>query len=60
MPHVDWVKNSVQCELGWPRDFFIYLYVEINPYHAKFIYLNFHPLEDVSRYRGPHLQVGEN
>ena len=27
---------------------------------ARLIYLNFHPLEDVSRYRDPQLQVGEN
>ena len=32
----------------------------INPYPAKVIYLNFHPLEIVSRYRDPQLQVGEN
>ena len=31
-----------------------------NPYPAKVIYLNFHPLEVVSRYRDPQLQVGEN
>ena len=31
-----------------------------NPCHAKLIYLNFHPLEVVSRYRDPQLQVGEN
>ena len=29
----------------------------LNPYHAKLIYLNFHPLEIVSRYRDPQLQV---
>ena len=38
---------------------FSYLY-EINPYPAKLIYLNFHPLEAVSRYRDPQPQVGEN
>ena len=32
----------------------------IKPYHAKFIYLNCHPLEVVSRYRDPQLQVDEN
>ena len=32
----------------------------INPYPAKLMYLNFHPLEVVSRYRDPQLQVGEN
>ena len=28
--------------------------------HAKVSHLNFHPLEFVSRYRDPQLQVGEN
>ena len=32
----------------------------INPYPAKVIYLNFHPLEVVSRYRDTQLQVAEN
>ena len=32
----------------------------VNPYPAKLIYLNFQPLEVVSRYRDPHLQVSEN
>ena len=32
----------------------------LNPYPAKLIYLNFHPLEIVSRYRDPQLQVAEN
>ena len=31
--------------------------VRVDPYPAKFIYLNFHPLEVVSRYRDPQLQV---
>ena len=31
-----------------------------NPFPAKLIYLNFHPLEVVSRYRDPQLQVAEN
>ena len=31
----------------------------VNPYPAKLIYLNFHPLEVVSRYRDPQLRVGE-
>ena len=31
-----------------------------NPYPANQIYLNFHPLEVVSRYRDPQLQVDEN
>ena len=29
-------------------------------YPAKLIYLNFHPLKVVSRYRYPQLQMGEN
>ena len=32
----------------------------MSPYHTKWIHLNFHPLEVVSRYRDPQLQVGEN
>ena len=32
----------------------------INFYTDKYIYLNFHPLEAVSLYRDPQLQVGEN
>ena len=32
----------------------------ITPYPAKLIYLNFQPLEVVSRYRDPQLQVVEN
>ena len=32
----------------------------INPYPAELIYLNFHPLEVVSGYRDPQLQVAEN
>ena len=34
--------------------------VRANPYSAKLIYYNFQPLEVVSRYRDPQLQVGEN
>ena len=30
-----------------------------NPYLAKLIYLNFHPLQVVSRYRDPQLQMDE-
>ena len=32
----------------------------INPYPAEIIYLNFQPLEVVSRYRDPQPQVVEN
>ena len=31
-----------------------------NPYPAKLVYLNFQPLEVVSRYRDPQHQVIEN
>ena len=31
-----------------------------NPFFAKLSYLNFNPLEVVSRYRDSQLQVGEN
>ena len=34
--------------------------IKINPYPAKLIYLNFHPLEAVSRYSDPQLQVAEH
>ena len=36
------------------------IYYIVESYPAKFIYLNFHLLEVVSRYRDPQLQVGEN
>ena len=36
------------------------LWEKINLCPAKLIYLNFHPLEVVSRYRDPQLQVDEN
>ena len=32
----------------------------MNPCHAKLIYFDFHPLEVVSRWRDPQLQVSEN
>ena len=34
--------------------------VHLNPEPAELIYLNFHPLEVVSRYRDQQIQVGEN
>ena len=34
--------------------------MSVYPFPAELIYLNFHPLEVVSRYRDPQLQVGEN
>ena len=43
--------------------FFVYvciLLLDFNSYLAKLYYLNFHPLEVVSRYRDPQLQVAEN
>ena len=33
--------------------------LRVDPYPAKLIYLNFHPVEAVSRQRGRQLQVGE-
>ena len=35
-------------------------YSDGNSFLAKLSYLNFHPLEIVSRYRDPQLQVDEN
>ena len=35
------------------------LHLYFNPYPAKLLYLNFHPLVVVSRYRDPQLQVAE-
>ena len=37
-----------------------YILWSIDPFPAKVIYLNFQPLEVVSRYRDPQLQVAEN
>ena len=34
--------------------------LRVNPYSAKLIFLNYQPLEAVSRYRNPQLQVAEN
>ena len=39
---------------------FIFKFDFINPYPAKYIYLNFQPLEVVFRYRDPQPQVVEN
>ena len=36
------------------------IFSPFHPYPAKLIYLNFHPLAVVSRYRKPQLQVSEN
>ena len=36
------------------------LQITVNPYPAKVIYLNFHPLEVVFRFRDPQPQVVEN
>ena len=41
----------------------MYIYTDstrVNPLGAALDNLNFHPLEGVSRFRDPHLQVGEN
>ena len=34
--------------------------LEFNPLPTKLFYFNFHPVEVVSRYREPQLQLGEN
>ena len=44
---------------GGQRSQFCY-FLSLNPYLTESIYLNFHPLEVVSRYRDPQLKVGEN
>ena len=49
----------------WQINAFIYIkeiinFISINFYSAKLIYLSFHPLKVVSRYRDPQLQVAEN
>ena len=36
------------------------MFIRYNPLTAKLFNLNFHPLEDVSRWRDPQLQVSEN
>ena len=35
-------------------------FIDLDPLHAMLSYLYFHPLEVVSHYRDPQLQVGEN
>ena len=39
---------------------YIQLFQRLNPLHAKLFNLNFHPLEVLSRWRDPQLQVSEN
>ena len=39
---------------------YVIIRMVINPYPAKLIYLNFHPLEVVGRGSETQLQVGEN
>ena len=48
--------RSIQVFIKGFIDFEMW-YMCINPQHAKLIYSNFHPLEVVSRYRDPQLQV---
>ena len=40
--------------------YYIYNITAFNPYPVKLNHLNFQPLEVVSRYRDPQLQVAEN
>ena len=40
--------------------FYFFHVCTINTYLAELFYLNFHPLEAVSHYRDPQLQVGKN
>ena len=54
IPGEFFIAFSVPLLLPYP-----YIY-GFNPYPAKLISSNFHPLEVVSRYRDPQLQVGEN
>ena len=48
------------AEIGTRTDDHHALYHHIDPYPAEVIYLNFQPLEVVSRYRDPQPQVVEN
>ena len=53
--------EGIYREFGWPTAQIInFLIGGFNPQSAKLNHLNFHPLEVVSRYRDPQLQVGEN
>ena len=48
---------------GWLYGYVLNLHLRrnrFNPSPAKLTNLNFHPLEVVSRYHDPQLQVGEN
>ena len=42
---------------NWKKETFGLVVYTLFPYPAKFIYLNFHSLEVVSRYRDPQLQA---
>ena len=64
---VVWVITVLYCQetLQWhytlSNEIIIcYLYLSPLIYPDKLIYLNFHQLEVVSRYRDTQLQVGEN
>ena len=50
------ILHFTQKKLAGP----IYNYHPVNPYPAKLIYLNFQPLEVVSRHCDPQLQVVKN
>ena len=50
-----WRQKTLESDVkGWS------MHWKVNPYPAKSIYLNFQPLEVVSCYRDPQLQVAEN
>ena len=49
-----------KLELSWINIFYVELFDYLNPSSGELIYLNFCPLEVVSRYDDPQLQVGEN
>ena len=51
---IEWIINL--CRVGQ----FLGRHLAFNPFPAELSYLNFHPLQVVSRYRDPQLQAGEN
>ena len=57
---MDVIIKFCSCVQQIKQIWYRFLYNKVNPYPAKLIYLNFHSLEVVSRYRNPQLQVAEN
>ena len=51
---------TIQQQTGYSFFCQVNFFKLVNPYPAKLIYLNFYPLEVVTCYRKPQLQVGEN